>query len=175
SDVTITLPVNAVNLSGAGMDADGRITGYQWKQISGPAGATISSPNTALTSVNDLTGGTYEFEFTVTDNNGAKGKDTMILVVALGRLSTQESNSLMVYPNPVRDIATVEINTPKLNTDLVLTVTAMSGRVIYKKVLKSIGNTVTEKINMVNFAQGTYMVTAIFNKVDKQTFKIIKL
>jgi len=80
-DQSITLPVNATILSGSGTDLDGTVTAYLWTKISGPAAGTISNPATSATSVTGLVQGAYQFELRVTDNNGAFGRDTMIVVV----------------------------------------------------------------------------------------------
>src|SRR6185503_21025119 len=74
---TITLPVNSVPLTGTGTDADGTVVGYQWSQISGPADASIISPNTAATLVTGMISGVYQFQLTVTDNSGATGTSTV--------------------------------------------------------------------------------------------------
>ncbi|HEY8660566.1 MAG TPA: T9SS type A sorting domain-containing protein, partial [Hanamia sp.] len=174
-DVTVSSPVTSVNLYGSATDADGTISGYQWRQISGPGGSVISSPSSAATAVNNLTGGTYEFELTVTDNNGAIGKDTMVLIVALSRLSAQLSNNLTVYPNPVIDILTVEISTIKSNSNMLLVISDFNGRTVYKEVISSSLYNVTKQINMSNYAQGAYTITLFFSGNDKQTVKIIKL
>jgi Predicted peptidase len=79
--ITITLPKNNTMLNGSGTDSDGTITGYLWKKISGPASYQIASPNQASTEVTGLTAGTYQFELTVTDNNGATGKATVTVTV----------------------------------------------------------------------------------------------
>ena len=115
-DLTIVIPVNSVYLNGSGNDIDGTITAYQWKQIAGPDSASITTDNQPSTEVKNLVGGTYEFELTVTDNNEETGRDTVSVVVALGRISGQESNSITIYPNPVKDIATVEINSENINS-----------------------------------------------------------
>jgi hypothetical protein len=175
TDITVSSPVTSVNLNGSGTDADGTISGYQWRQISGPGGTVITSPSSALSAVNNLTGGTYEFELTVTDNNGAIGKDTMVVVVALSRLSAQLSNNLTVYPNPVIDILTVEISTIKSNSNMLLVISDFNGRTVYKEVISSSLNNVTKQINMSNYTQGAYTITLFFNGKDKQTVKIIKL
>ncbi|HMU62975.1 MAG TPA: PKD domain-containing protein, partial [Gemmatimonadales bacterium] len=80
-DQTITLPVNTVTVNGSGTDPDGTITAYLWTKISGPASYTIASPASATTVINNLIQGTYQFELRVTDNNGAFGRDTMIVTV----------------------------------------------------------------------------------------------
>lgn len=84
ADITITLPVSSISLSGSGTDPDGSITSYLWTKISGPAAGTITSASSASTSVTGLVQGTYRFELRVTDNNGiigAIGRDTMQVIV----------------------------------------------------------------------------------------------
>ncbi|WP_148707450.1 PKD domain-containing protein [Chitinophaga skermanii] len=81
ADVTITLPTNSVTVNGnASSDEDGTITKYAWTKISG-GNATIASPNAAQTTISGLAEGKYEFELTVTDNNGATAKDRIIITV----------------------------------------------------------------------------------------------
>jgi hypothetical protein len=81
NDQTITLPTNSTNFDGSGSsDADGSIASYQWTKEVGPA-ATIASPTSAKTAVTGLTGGSYRFRLTVTDNRGATGTDTVHLNV----------------------------------------------------------------------------------------------
>ena len=68
---SITLPTNTVLLSGSGADTDGTISTFGWIKTSGPSGGSITSPGSAATSVTGLVQGTYQFQLTVTDNNGA--------------------------------------------------------------------------------------------------------
>jgi len=173
-DLTIVLPLNTVYLNGSGNDTDGTITAYQWKQITGPDSASISNENSASTLVKNLVGGTYEFELTVTDNNGATGSDTVSVVVALGRISP-EQNSINIYPNPVNDMATVEINTAEPTSNLSILISDFGGRIVYKKKISSIEYHAVEKINMSNFSKGPYTISVFFDGTDKQIFPIIKL
>lgn len=71
SSQAITLPVNAVTLTGSASDPDGTIASYLWSQLSGPAVAVIASPTTSSTSVTGLVAGVYVFKLTATDNKGA--------------------------------------------------------------------------------------------------------
>ncbi|XVJ66287.1 MAG: SGNH/GDSL hydrolase family protein [Lacibacter sp.] len=80
---TITLPASSVNLNGTATDADGTVTAVQWTKISGPTSFSITSPNSLQTSVTGLVQGIYSFELTATDNNGATGKDTVLVTVNL--------------------------------------------------------------------------------------------
>lgn len=80
---TITLPVSSVTLNGSGtaiLPATS-ITTYLWDKIAGPATFTITSPNTASTSVTGLIQGTYTFRLTVTDNNGLTASSNVNITV----------------------------------------------------------------------------------------------
>lgn len=80
SDVEITLP-DSVNLNGsASSDPDGTINSYLWTKLSGPS-YTITNPNIASPTINDLSEGYYIFRLTVTDNNGATATDDITVVV----------------------------------------------------------------------------------------------
>lgn len=69
----------------ASSDSDGTISAYLWTKISGPS-CTITSPNSAITTVTGLVVGVYKFELKVTDNNnpGATDRDTMQITVLAG-------------------------------------------------------------------------------------------
>ncbi len=70
SSISIQSPDNSVLLDGSeSYDSDGTITAYEWSLVSGGQ-ATIASPNTAETLVNNLSHGVYLFQLKVTDNDG---------------------------------------------------------------------------------------------------------
>jgi ribosomal protein L14 len=81
ADLNITLPISSVTLNGSGSDPDGTIASYQWTMVSGPSTYTIVTPGQAQTTVNNLAQGVYQFQLTVTDNQGATGRDTVSVVV----------------------------------------------------------------------------------------------
>ncbi|WP_162915366.1 T9SS type A sorting domain-containing protein [Paraflavitalea soli] len=81
NDRNIYLPQDSLHVSGSGTDTDGSIISYTWTQSSGPS-ATIASPSTPATTVTGLSVGTYIFRLTVTDDDGATGYDSLIVVVA---------------------------------------------------------------------------------------------
>ena len=77
----INLPDNGVTLPGSGIDPDGTIISYLWNKIDGPDEFSIASETEAQTMVTGLVLGTYQFELVITDNDGATGKDTIVITV----------------------------------------------------------------------------------------------
>jgi len=79
---TITLPTNAVWLTGSGSyDQGGWITNYAWTQQSGPSNATITAISSSNAEAKNLVAGTYVFRLTVTDNSGLTGSSTVQVTV----------------------------------------------------------------------------------------------
>ena len=81
-DRVITLPINSTPLDGSTSgDPDGSVTNWFWTKISGPSSFTIVNPSGAITTVNNLVEGIYEFELKVTDNEGLSSKDSIRVIV----------------------------------------------------------------------------------------------
>lgn len=95
------------------------------------------------------------------------------MIVDLGRFAP-ERNNITIYPNPVIDIATLNINTVQANSKLLTVVTDMQGHIFYKKELVTTQNNIKDKINLSLLSKGTYVVTVYFDGKDKQNIKIIK-
>lgn len=85
-DTMLVLPVDTMTLKGTGNDVDGKLVAYLWTKIAGPSSVMISAPNLPKTQVRLGGQGAYSFEFQVTDNDGAVGKDTMTVTVVGGVL-----------------------------------------------------------------------------------------
>jgi hypothetical protein len=82
ADKNITLPTNSATLDGsASTDAEGPIAIYQWSKILGPSTFAIVSSSQAVTAINNLVQGVYQFELKVTDNSGAIDRDTAVVTV----------------------------------------------------------------------------------------------
>ncbi len=80
SDITVPYNVGSVLLNATASDSDGSISSYQWVKISGPSvkmGAT--DRNFLGLSEFSSSGGVYEFQVTVTDNDGAKASDRIVV------------------------------------------------------------------------------------------------
>jgi hypothetical protein len=81
NDITLLSPNNSTTLDGSGStDADGTIATYKWTLVSGGT-YTLGNSNAALTSLTNLSVGSYTFKLTVTDNKGASATDNVNVTV----------------------------------------------------------------------------------------------
>lgn len=94
---TIQLPVNTVSVTGTGTTTNGSIVGYLWTLVSGPNVPVITSPSSPTTNFNGLIAGTYIFQFSVTDNVGLTGVDTMSVLV---NAAVQQTITIQPANNP---------------------------------------------------------------------------
>jgi hypothetical protein len=87
-DSVITASTISVDASSS-YDPDGFVASYKWRQVAGPTAATVSCTTCATPVISSLTGGTYGFEAEVTDNIGAKSKDTVFITDIFMIMPTQ--------------------------------------------------------------------------------------
>ncbi|RYE18370.1 MAG: hypothetical protein EOP51_22110, partial [Sphingobacteriales bacterium] len=98
-DVFVVLPSN-VNLSGhQSTDPDGSIVSYRWRKVSGPASYLFSDSTIATPVVQNLSAGLYSFELTVTDNQNATDKDTVLVNVSQA-LEPGAANRVLIDVGP---------------------------------------------------------------------------
>jgi len=88
SDVTISLPLDSVLLTGKNGNTDDAVSGYLWSQISGPSEATIVNEASATATAKHLIAGNYRFQFMVIDKNGLTGIDTLGVTVKAAEVIT---------------------------------------------------------------------------------------
>jgi hypothetical protein len=122
SDRYIELPKNSIVLPGSGTDVDGQVVSYSWSQISGPSTATLINPNSAQAGAGDMNVGVYQFQLTVTDNQGATGsailnvsvaKTTLLATVGTNRVIQLPKSSIVLPGNATDSYATVVSNSWK--------------------------------------------------------------
>jgi alpha-tubulin suppressor-like RCC1 family protein len=98
---TITLPTSTTTLTGTATGNKGAtIKGLSWKQVSGPANATIASSTSLSTTVSGLTvAGSYVFSLTATDNNSLTGTASVTVTVnAAATTTTTTTTTTAVAP-----------------------------------------------------------------------------
>lgn len=81
SDKFLVLPMNSTQLDGSGYDLDGTISNFHWSKILGPSSIIITSPGSAVTRIENLVHGKYEFVLSLTDNRGVSSSDLVIVYV----------------------------------------------------------------------------------------------
>src|SRR5450432_41522 len=171
SDTTIYLPSDVFQLNALkSYDPDGNIVSYQWKQISGPNTASSASMNGDLVDVGNLEAGVYQFQVTVTDNEGAVSA-AMIKISVDDASGTQDG--LILFPNPAHDVITTKL-TSKVNGNVKVNVYDMNGRIVMiDQSIKSLD--VFEKtLNISMLASGMYTLQMIIGKNKTMVTKFIK-
>lgn len=76
-DKKLSISSSQVNLLATASDPDGSIVTVLWELVSGDTSVNIVSPGTLSTLVSGLTGNSYEFRVTVTDDSGLQASDTV--------------------------------------------------------------------------------------------------
>ena len=81
-DLKVILPESQVNLTGSATDKDGLVVSVEWRQISGPSFANLSSTNTSNIIASELVSGQYVFRFTAKDDSGSSSSDDVVVSVS---------------------------------------------------------------------------------------------
>lgn len=98
-DIYINEGVTTANLDATAFDPDGFIASYLWAKLSGTNGI-IATPLSEDTALSGLTGDEYEYQITVTDNDGATASDAVkIFRVKDYTISLVELSCGTVEPN----------------------------------------------------------------------------
>jgi hypothetical protein len=172
SDTTIYLPASSFQLNASNSyDPDGNITSYQWQEISGPNTAVASSMNGPVVDLSGLQEGNYQFQLTVTDNQGASSTATINISVVK---NSGAPDQFTVFPNPAQDILNSRVNS-SLNGTIRTVVYDMVGRLVitdeaqksvdlYEKSLNVSGLATGMYSIQVNIANMKFMVTKFFKK-----------
>ncbi|MBS1603271.1 MAG: PKD domain-containing protein, partial [Bacteroidetes bacterium] len=174
SDTSLALPADSLVLDGSHSSAvGGTITGYGWKQLSGPATATLSNPGSAVCPVSGLGSGQYTFELTVTDGKGNTSKDTITVTVVYTNRSAEEV-SVDLFPNPTQDVANLTINS-KATGQMLINIVSMSGNLVQSSQSDKKLPSETRTLNVSNLSRGVYVVEVMIgNGQTKIVKKLVK-
>ena len=157
-DQVITLPTDSVSLDGsASSDADGTISSYLWKKISGPASSNIVYAALAKTIVKSLDRGVYRFELRVTDNGNLPATDTIQITV----LDPAQPNRPPVANAGGDQVITLPINTLNIDgaasTDPDNNITSYTWTKISGPSSFNIANTNSIQTQVTNLIEGIYL------------------
>jgi Secretion system C-terminal sorting domain/PKD domain len=172
SDTTIYLPPSSFQLNASNSyDPDGNITSYQWQEISGPNTAVASSMNGPAVDLSGLQEGIYQFQLTVTDNQGASS--TAMVKISVDK-NSGAPDQFIVFPSPAQNILNIRINSSQYGTirtvvydmigRLVIADEAQKSVDLYEKSLNVSGLATGMYSIQVNIANMKFMVTNFFKK-----------
>ena len=130
TDTTLYLPAGAYTLNASGSyDPDGNIMSYQWQEISGPNMVLNSLSNSPQADISNLQEGLYQFQLTVTDNEGSSSTARIAISVDKNSVSVA-GDQLTVYPNPAHDIIHEKV-TSALSGTVRMHIYDVNGRLVY--------------------------------------------
>jgi len=153
----IILPTDSVLLDGnSSSDADGSITKWLWTKISGPASFNIVTPSESITKIKTLTLGDYQFELTVTDNDGLSAKDTVKVIVK----NSSQPNRPPVANAGADQTITLPTNTTTIDgngsTDPDNNITSFAWTKVSGPSSFNIGNANSAQTQIANLIEGIY-------------------
>jgi lysophospholipase L1-like esterase len=100
NDTTVYLSTGSLVLNGTRSSVyDGTITSYRWSGVSGATGYLLSAPDSARTTLSNLSEGVYVLRLQVTDNYGRTADDSITVKVASRILVDVGSQSLTFSPD----------------------------------------------------------------------------
>jgi chitinase len=108
--VAMATDVASVSLNGSGStDADGSITTYAWRIVSGPTGAAFSAASSSSTNLTNMSKGDYIIELKVTDNQGATHTDEVAISIIWVEAPTPFGFYVVGYIPSYRDPSSASI------------------------------------------------------------------
>jgi hypothetical protein len=163
NSLEVELPVNKLIVLNGGKsnDEDGKIVSAQWKQIAGPSTVTIQKKDSLIAYVNgDIKEGTYAFELSVKDDQGATAISRTILSV--------KSAPFVINTNPVITPA------PKKDSTVVRkTVPSTQAVIPVKTVTKLHGGPSNAALNLFVPGLGHYFVSGDYNGQNRKSSAFI--
>jgi hypothetical protein len=170
-DTTIYLPASQIVLNASGSyDPDGSITSYQWQEISGPNTAVASSLNSSLTDISNLEAGEYQFQVTVTDDQGASSSAMVKIIVEKG-LGT--GDQLTVFPNPAHAVIYSRISS-SVNGSVKINVYDMNGKTVLTAQTEKSQDMFEQSLNVSSLATGMYSIQVSIANRKTMVAKFIK-
>lgn len=161
-DTTLVLPQNSTILDGShSYDPDGQVVFYSWSQLAGPSQYTAGNLDSSVLVLSNLSSGSYVFQLTVTDNNGATSTDQVQVNVQLSQDGAKGMISL--YPDP----ATTNIHVFFFNKDnglVQVTIFDMNGKALSQyQFTKDHVSSFNQDFDISNLPSGMFILEVKFN------------
>jgi alpha-tubulin suppressor-like RCC1 family protein len=173
NDTTVAVPNGSAALNGsASYDPNGTITGYSWVEISGPNAAAISSSTQPVSTVANLTTGTYVFELTVTNNLG-ESDTASVKVDVVKDPASAPLQELRVFPNPAQDVVNLRLISDTMGV-VQINIFDMNGRMVMATQTAKAIQEYYSQLNVSTLASGMYVIQVTIGLNDKMATKLLK-
>ena len=154
------LPDNTTSTSGFTITANQTGAAYQWIDCNNGNSFISGEISASYTATSN---GDYAV---IVTNNNCSDTSACVNVATVGLSETVIENKVSIYPNPIKDVVTVQLGNLK---DVSLVVYSLTGEIVYQATNI---NTTTHQFEL-NSAAGFYMLSVIANGSSKQ-YKLIK-
>ncbi len=174
SDTTIYLPTNTFQLNAIGSnDPDGNITTFQWQELSGPNTASATSMFGSKVDIGNLVAGVYQFQLTVTDNDGSKSTASVKITVVDNLSASKGADQFILFPNPAHDVITGKL-TSSTNGNIQVNVYDMNGRIIFVDQTAKTSEVFQKTYDISKMVSGTYTIQIVVANKKTMITKFIK-
>lgn len=144
--------------SAQAFDSLKNVVGYDWKSFSMATFSWEVDDSTCFFVQNDL-GDVYKLVFTMWEGSSTGVFALNKMMVSANSINDKidATSSLKLYPNPATDVLNISMDID-INVDANITVTDISGRVLYNQSVNNLGAS-SLRIETSNFSKGLYFVT----------------
>ncbi len=172
--VAVLLPVQSAVLDGsASYDPDGNIQTYSWTYLNGPVAPRILSPDKSKSVVTNLASGAYDFELSVTDDDGEVAKASVHVIVKHSS-SRRLVPIVNLYPNPATSNATFTIETEAVGRSTI-TFYDFNGNPVLSETFIKTDPSFNKTVNVSKLPKGTYTAVISVDVEEKVVKKLIRL
>ncbi|MBS1933306.1 MAG: T9SS type A sorting domain-containing protein, partial [Bacteroidetes bacterium] len=169
NDTTLAVPVTTTTLNGSG--STGSIASYEWSQVSGPDTATITSPNSPIATVSNLSVGEYSFQLRVMNSQGASSTAS-IKVTVVNNLRSE--TSMLLYPNPAQSTINLRLTSDSTGT-MQVNIYDIRGTLVLSYQTNKSSSFFDKGFNISNLAHGLYVMQVVIgNNKTAYTAKFLK-
>jgi len=152
-----------IDLNGSVSGGSGNYT-YSWAPTTRLSSSTVINPTL-------IVGNTTVYTLTVTDSHGCLASDEVTISAGSTSVSNVSVDNIVVFPNPTKDCAVVEL--PASESDYTLTLLTFDGKSLWNKQITASESSVKQTIDLGSMASGMYLLL-IRNRDNVWEQKIVK-
>jgi len=134
--------------------------GTKWVYVGSPGFSDSAALFTTIAIDNNkgILYAAYEDLYNGKTNNPKWDATVMKFDIVTGIEANEKNYSLSIYPNPVNNIVTLNIQSSEPKEEFTLLVVSASGQSVYSEIIKDISGTFTKQINLSALPKGSYFI-----------------